>query len=315
LFVAVCATAQNGYQIFVEGNAHDVQAKTTFGIALMGGGTDQAEAFRWFLAKAGGGDVVVLRASGTDAYNPYMAGLAQVNSVTTIVIKDRSAALDAVVVEKVRNAEALFFAGGDQWNYVKMWRDTPLAEAIQGLVKRNVPIGGTSAGLAILGQYYFSAMNDTVQSPAALADPFDDKVTVGRDFLALPFLKGVITDSHFVKRDRLGRTMAFLARIVQDGWSAKARAIAVDEKNAVLVEADGSASLVGDGAAYFFETSRAPEVVRAKAPLTLRDVQVYRIRKDGKFDLGAWTGTGGTGYAISAVDGVLRSTQAGGGIY
>ena len=52
-----------------------------------------------------------------------------------------------MVVGKVRNAEALFFAGGDQANYVKMWRDTPLSEAIQGLVKRNVPIGGTSAGL------------------------------------------------------------------------------------------------------------------------------------------------------------------------
>jgi cyanophycinase-like exopeptidase len=158
-------------------------------------------------------------------------------------------------------------------------------------------------------------MNDTVQSPAALADPFDAKVTVDRDFLTLPFMNGVITDSHFVRRDRLGRTLAFLARIVQDGWSPKSRAIAIDEKNAVLVEADGSATLVGDGAAYFFETTRAPAAARPRTPLTLGDVQVYRIRKDGKFDLSTWKGAGGAAYSISAVNGVLSSTQTGGGIY
>jgi cyanophycinase len=313
--LAVSAAAQKGYQCFVTGNSQDVQTKTSFGLGLMGGGTDLDQAFRWMVEKSGGGDFVILRASGTDAYNPYVAGLGKLNSVTTILIKDRSAASDPVVLEKVRNAEALFFAGGDQANYVKMWRDTPLAEAIQGLVKRNVPIGGTSAGLAILGQYYFSALVDTVQSPAALADPYDPKLTVGRDFLSLPFMQSAITDTHFVKRDRLGRTIAFLARIVQDGWSTKARGIAVDEKNAVLVESDGRAFLVGEGAAYFFETTSKPEAARAKTPLTLRDVQVYRIRKDSKFDLASWKGTGGTAYAISAVNGVLSSTQAGGGIY
>jgi cyanophycinase len=316
LFVlASLAISQTSYQSITAGSAHDVQTKPSFGLALMGGGTDQAEAFRWFLDKAASGDVVVLRASGTDAYNPFMMKLAKLNSVTTIVIKDRSAASDPAVLEKVRNAEAIFFAGGDQWNYVRMWRDTPLSAAIQNRVDEHVPIGGTSAGLAILGQYYFPAMNDTVQSPAALADPFDAKVTLGHDFLALPFLKGVITDSHFVRRDRLGRTIAFLARMMQDDGLAKVRAIAVDEKNAVMVEADGSASLTGDGAAYFFEASRKPEVVRPKTPLTLRDVQVYRIGKNGKFDLGAWKGTGGTAYAISAVDGVLSATQPGGAIY
>ena len=313
--LSAAAFGQNAFQVFTAGSTRDVQKKPSFGLALMGGGTDQADAFRWFLAKAAGGDVVVLRASGTDAYNPYMMRLAKLNSVTTIVIKDRSAASDPVVLEKVRNAEAIFFAGGDQSNYVKMWRDTPLSAAIQNRVDAGVPIGGTSAGLAILGQYYFSALNDTVQSPAALTDPFDEKVTVGRGFLALPLLNGVITDSHFVRRDRLGRTIAFLARMLQDGGLEKARAIAVDEKNAVLVEPDGSASLVGDGAAYFFETSVKPEDMRPRKPLTLRDVQVYRIRKGDRFDLRTWQGGDGTAYSISAVSGALSSTQTNGAIY
>jgi len=59
-------------------------------------------------------------------------------------------------------------------------------------------MGGTSAGLAVLGQYMFSALNDTVQSKETLRNPFDRRATIGHDFLKLPHLEGKITDSHFV---------------------------------------------------------------------------------------------------------------------
>ena len=42
------------------------------GYALMGGGTDLDEAFLWLCERAGGGDFLVLRATGTDDYNPYI---------------------------------------------------------------------------------------------------------------------------------------------------------------------------------------------------------------------------------------------------
>lgn len=37
-----------------------------------------------------------------------------------------------------------------------------------------------------------------------------------RGFLTNPSMKGVITDSHFRARDRLGRLLVFMARILQD---------------------------------------------------------------------------------------------------
>ncbi len=48
-------------------------------------------------------------------------------------------------------------------------------------------------------------------------------MTLIRDFLTVPQLEKLITDSHFAKRDRLGRTLGFLARIMQDGWSSSPR--------------------------------------------------------------------------------------------
>ena len=48
--------------------------------------------------------------------------------------------------------------------------------ALNGAIRRGVPIGGTSAGLAVLGEYVYSAQGDKpddneLDSKTALADP------------------------------------------------------------------------------------------------------------------------------------------------
>jgi cyanophycinase-like exopeptidase len=93
-------------------------------------------------------------------------------------------------------------------------------------------------------------------------------------------LKNILTDSHFAKRDRMGRNLGFLSRIAQDGWSAHPREIAVDERSAVLVEPDGSATIVGSGkGAYFLELTKSPERCSAGKPLTLDGVACTTVRE------------------------------------
>ena len=145
------------YRYFRVGAAQDLVAKSTPGYALMGGGADLDEAFRWLCARAGGGDFLVLRAAGTDAYNPYIAGLedgktCKLNSVATLVIPSREAAAEPFAAEAIRHAEAIFIAGGDQANYVRFWMGTPVQREINAAIARGVPLGGTSAGLAVMGE-------------------------------------------------------------------------------------------------------------------------------------------------------------------
>ena len=97
--------------------------------------------------------------------------------------------------------EAIFIAGGDQSNYIKYWKDTPVQTAVNERIRAGVPIGGTSAGLAVLGEYVFSAMNDTAYSKDTLADPYNEGVTLTSNFLHVAYLEKTITDQHFVKRD------------------------------------------------------------------------------------------------------------------
>ncbi len=302
--------AGKNYDYFVVGNSNDVATPTSYGLMLMGGGTDVDSAFQWMIGKSGGGDFVVIRATGTDAYNPYIAGLGALDSVETLIIKSRTGANDPFVVNKIRNAEAVFIAGGDQWNYVSYWKDTQVEDAINYVANvRQVPVGGTSAGLAVLSEFMFSAKNGTVTSADALADPFNRRVALDRQFLGLPLMAGIITDSHFVERDRMGRTVTFLARLIQDGWaSSPVKAIAVDSQTAVVVEANGNASLRGTNTAYFLRTPGAPEVCQSRTPLTFNNLSVFRMSGGATFNLSTWSGSGGTNYTISATNGALTSS-------
>jgi cyanophycinase len=315
-FVPSTALAvKSTYAYFSIGSTADKVTQTSTGIALMGGGSNVDDAFRFLINKSGGGDVVVLCVRCDSSYNTYINRLEGVDSVETISFKSRDASSDPFVIAKIRNAEALFIAGGDQSNYLNFWKGTPVEDAISSLVKKNVPIGGTSAGLAILGQFSFTAMNGTVISSEALANPYSSLVDLDNNFVHLPLMQNIITDSHFVARDRMGRLVTFLGRIAQDRWSQSQRGIGIDEFGAVLVDADGSARFVGIGAAYFLSTSGLPEVCAADTPLTYGNLSVYRMTGSATFNIVSWTGTGGVLYSLSINGGTLSATQSGGGIY
>ncbi|HQZ41394.1 MAG TPA: Type 1 glutamine amidotransferase-like domain-containing protein, partial [Flavobacteriales bacterium] len=162
LLVTHGLSAQTNYTSYFTGNTADVVTQPTGGICMMGGATEDDNAMIWFLQRAIGGDVLVLRASGSDGYNDYLyADLGvPVNSVETIVFSDASASSEPYVQERIRQAEAIWFAGGDQWDYISYWQNTPIDSLINiALDQRNIVIGGTSAGMAILGGHRFTAQN------------------------------------------------------------------------------------------------------------------------------------------------------------
>lgn len=301
--------AAKPYTHFIVGSADDAAGRGQGGYVLAGGGTDQPDAFKWMIQRAGGGDIVIIRASGGDAYNKWIFDLGGVDSVETILFADRGASSDPFVLERLRRAEAVFIAGGDQSRYVNYWKGTPVEDELHALVRRGGPIGGTSAGLAILGEFGFGAREGGITSKEALPDCFAKSVVLDRDFLALPGLENLITDTHFVERDRLGRLLVFLARLQKDGWSKAPRAIAVDRETAVLVDPSGKATVAGKNTAYFLRTTAGPDVCDAGKPLTLRGVNVYRMDASGTFDLPAWRGTGGLAYSLDTVNGVVTSSR------
>ncbi len=290
--------------IGIVGNANDVSTNTSGGTLLMGGSTDVDAAMSWMLQKSGGGDIVVLRSTGTDAYNQYLFDLSSVNSVETLLIDSREKANSELTESTIRNAEAVFIAGGDQYNYVNYWKDTKVEEALNYLRNtKKVVIGGTSAGCAIQGGIYFDAKNGTVRSDEALRNPYHENLTLQKhNFINNPYLRNVITDTHYDDPDRRGRHITFLARIHTD-WGIRGKGIGVDERTAVCIDEDGKARVFGEGYAFFLnQYFYGPERCLPRRSLDWyidrRAIEAYKVsgsvNGSGYFMLDQWTtGFGG----------------------
>lgn len=284
--------------IGITGDTADVVVPTQTGFVLGGGSTDVKEALLWMIDRAKGGDVVIIRASGATGYNDFIYKLGGVNSVETLLINSRELAQNPAVAAHIRQAEMLFIAGGDQGNYVKYWQDTPVEDAINYLIHtKKVPVGGTSAGCAILGQVGFAALNDGINSEEALTNPFHSKMTLlNGGFIDIPILKNTITDTHYSNRSRHGRHLAFLARMKTD-WKMNARGIGVDEKTSVCIDEKGIARVFGSQEAYFLLASpKKPEVCQANQKLMWsrkqKAVKVWKLTATPAgveaFDLNTW---------------------------
>ncbi len=331
LLILFNTRAQTPYTSYFTGDTSNVIKTTHYRLCLMGGATEDDNAMKWFLNGSGGGDIVVIRVTGTSGYNSYLfSGLGiSVNSVETIVIPSIAAANNSYVKRRLREAEAVFIAGGNQNDYATLWKNTQVDSALNYLINtKKVPIGGTSAGMMIQGQAYFTAAISSITSSVALSNPYNAGVTIGNnDFLHHPILNRVITDTHYDNPDRRGRQSTFLARLFQD--SSKAfYGIACDEYTAVCIDSTGIAKVFGgyptyDDNAYFIQPNctllNTPENCSALQPLTwnrnAEALKVYAVKGTSVgvtcFDLKNWqspASNGGTWQNWYAVNGSFSIT-------
>jgi cyanophycinase-like exopeptidase len=366
---------------------------TTPSYVIMGGGPDVDQGFQWLIQRAGikpgtGGRFVIIRSRGTEAYNPYIyysdanggtSTLPPVNqdgwvggaylglsSVETVVIPSVNAANDPTVNQIVARANVVFIAGGDQSDYIKYWKNTQLDWTLQTLSNKKVPIGGTSAGLAVLGQFDFAALRGSVTSAQALSNPFNKYMSLdptpqtlnsttptfpSGGFITPSPLFNTILDAHLDERDRMGRLVTFVSRLVgpydgagcsggilvpNDGvqtLSAKpygdiiARGIGIGVEAALLVSGDGGrttpimAKLVTNpttttiSAAYFVLPKNYPSQCVAGKTLSGMIASVVKVDKlNPTFNMSTWSG-GYTPYTLTVTNGVMAVSGNGNSPY
>ena len=287
------------FDYFVAGNPTERHAvHTEFMLALMGGGGRVDAAFAAIAGHAGYGHILILRAVSDDSFDAddgdygksFATEWGPVVSAETIVFHNRAASFDPRVIAALRRADGIFLAGGDQGNYIRYWKGTPVQQALNAHVLSDRPIGGSSAGLAILGHYSYTALDGgSMESKTALADPNSSGVTLEGNFLHFRWLEHVITDTHFSKRCRLGRLIVFIARINKEQPSANIFGIGVDEKSALLIGADGIGRMAtgSAGSAWLVMPQQPAKILADGQPITINDVRIYRLDQAGSIDLKA----------------------------
>jgi cyanophycinase len=271
------------------GNPEDISTDHESLIVLGGGGQDQNDAMRRMVEAASGGNITVLRSTGTAAYNQYLFSLATVGSVETFLIDSQEKAANVRTNTLIRNSEVVFIAGGDQFDYARFWTNSNMELTIQDLIQnKKITIGGTSAGAMVLGGAYYDAIFGTLTSLNAMMNPLDPRVSLRPGLFGTPqILRDRIIDTHFRERSREGRLMTFIAKAGYENYSG----IGIDEQTAVVIDENGIATTFGVGFAWYYlpQDGFEPEILQNGRPLTWdhdrRAVRVWKIGNGERFDL------------------------------
>ena len=284
---------------------------------------EDLKVYQWLLERSKGGDVLVLTADSApcDIYNTFIYGLEpRPNSVTTICFTSRDGSYLKRTEALIKEASVVFITGGDQAKYFQFWKDTVISKYLP-----RVPlVGGSSAGLAVQGEFVFTALYGGIDSEEALRYPMDEDVSLTNDFLRLPLMSNVITDTHFFQRDRMGRLVTFMARIIKSKWVgpgfSNAMGVGISEHTAVLIDhSSGNCSVTGDGPVYFIRSNPRVERCDEDDSLTYTDLMVHKWNGTSSatmsFHNWKFSEEGWNKYNLSAVDGHLKSTQPNGNIY
>ena len=221
-------------------------------LVLIGGGTEYRDAwsdtpYQWAVNQSENKKVAVIGYDlGTDPdwIPEYFIDLGA-TSATNFLIDSREKANLQSLIDEIATHDVLFFKGGDQSRYYEYYNDTKLEDAILSVFKRGGVLAGTSAGAAMLAGICFTAENGSAYPEEVIANIDDPRISLRQDFLNV--LPGVIVDTHFIERGRLGRLMGFLAHWKQN-TGEKAIGVGIDDQTALCIDDQNIGTAYGTGA-------------------------------------------------------------------
>jgi cyanophycinase len=223
-------------------------------VCAVGGGSegynDWSDApYSWIVQKADSGKIIIISDADATTWLPnyfmsFGADTAYNKTIPSIAAANLQATYDELIT-----AKAIFIRGGDQWDYIRLWKGTKTDSAINYVFQNGGVIAGTSAGAAVLGDVDFSAKNGSVYPDDALLNPFYNRMQFESNFLNL--IPDVLFDTHFIERGRHGRLIAMLYN--QHFSSGRDLiGIGVDDRTAFCISPDGIGEVMGSGAVAIF---------------------------------------------------------------
>jgi cyanophycinase len=260
-------------------------------VLLVGGGSEDYNdwsdrPYRWLVEQAPNRNILILHYATTSSFLPGYFQWLGASSASNLVIPTTEAANDSANYRAILEADGLFLRGGDQWEYVRLWNGTLVQQAIKAVFMRGGVVGGTSAGMAVLTDLVFDARSTSVDPRTALRSPMAAGITFTTEFLRL--VPGVLGDTHFFERGRLGR----LAPMIAVYRMSSGRTIAgagVDYSTALAVRPDMSAEVMGAGTVTFLRIAQSTVMDAGfGAPFSARDMLLDQLTDGFVVNLATW---------------------------
>src|SRR3954469_6077497 len=254
-----------------------------FGSLLIIGGHEDKDGekiiLRMLVKKVGKSGKLVVATIASDApnemFNEYercLRGLGM-RHIHHLNVESREEARHDSTVRTLRDADAVFFTGGDQLKITSQIGDTPIYSRVRQIFDAGGLIAGTSAGASV--------MTETMM----VAGDGDQSHRIGSMLRLAPgfgFLPGVIVDQHFAERGRIGRLLGAIAQ------NPRMLGIGLDEDAGILVRR-GRFQVVGSGAVYVVDGGKVSfsNINEAKPdePLCIYGVRLHVLNQSDSFDL------------------------------
>jgi len=191
----------------------------------------------------------------------------------------RKNAEDRELADKIRKADGVYFAGGDQGRITKaLIRDdgtqTAALEAVWDLYRRGGVVAGTSAGAAIMSSTMFA-------NPKAILSMLQNGIAGDRELApGLGFIgDDIFVDQHLLVRGRFARMIpAMMAKHYQIG-------LGIDEDSAMVVNAQREVEIIGYKGAMLIDLTRA-ETDKANSSFNVNNVVISYLDRGDKFNIG-----------------------------
>jgi cyanophycinase len=176
-------------------------------------------------------------------------------------------------IDYLREATGVFLTGGNQLRISTILGGTDVARVIRTANAEGVPVGGTSAGAAILSEHMI-AFGKSGATPRA-----------GMVSLAPGFglTNRVVIDQHFRQRDRIGRLLAALA------YNPFAVGVGLDEDTAAFIDGDDTIEVIGSGAITVVDASKLEHSSMGSArdgdSICMTGIQLHILNNGGRYNL------------------------------
>lgn len=256
-------------------------------VCAIGGGSenynDWSDApYSWIVQKSDSGKIIIIDVTDATTWLPnYFMSLGADTAYNKTIATISAANLQSNYDELI-TAKAIFIRGGNQWDYIRLWKGTKVDSAIQYVFNNGGVIAGTSAGAAVLGDVDFSAQNGSAYPDEALQNPFYTRMRFENNFLKL--VPDVLFDTHFIERGRHGRLIAMLYNLHFNSGRDLV-GVGIDDRTAICISPDGIGEVMGSGAVTIFYKDNLTEYsTYSSGKYTIENLKSHILTKGWKFN-------------------------------
>ena len=220
--------------------------------------------------------VTTASSEGEESFDGYkkVFGEIGITNVGHVHHNSRTEILDDPLLERIKNADAFFFSGGDQLLLTGIYGGTQfLTELKHRYINSPIVIAGTSAGAMALSTPMIYAGNQDVQEIGSQI-----KIAMG-----LEFMKDVCIDTHFVHR---GRFIRMSQVVVTNPTSI---GVGIEEDTCIMVRNGREMQVIGTGLVVVIEGFEIGETnikeFSKDKPITARNLRVHILADGDKYEI------------------------------